>query len=369
MSATSLGDCTFSLQFKEPETGIYGIALTATDSSGTQVKLSTNQYDEPSDGTFPVIIDSCQQPSEGSSAIESLVNSDAWCAVVVGNWDDDAASLPAEVAAYVGDSSNFDLDTMPVSAADPSDWPAKDLVLMPSDVGWIPVDDCKDVWKDLVITQTQPCSGAVLVFHPNPPDTPFGWGKVWDGSRTKLTDAELDRQAPATVISAHGAWLTTMGLVRIPVGTKVTLWVPIGASMGPELGTHVDTGLIDGADRKYEHTYTAGQLIPNFIFQRYEGRIGKHTIQVAKGQPELDQILRPHENIWISACARVYDSVLKSKELHSAAWTSVATGLADLPVYNSPSGLQSGIANATLTDEGVIHTSPVRSSVRAPQHH
>ena len=93
----------------------------------------------------------------------------------------------------------------------------------------------------------------------------------WNGAGSKLSAAQLRATPPATVISAHGAWMTPNGLIRVPVGDKISMYVPIGTLMGNDLGDDVDTGHIVGKDKMFLHTYAAGQLMPDFTFLHFEG--------------------------------------------------------------------------------------------------
>ena len=168
-------------------------------------------------------------------------------------------------------------------------------------------------------------------------------GEEWDGEGTKLTPGQLDAKPPATVISAHGAWTTPDGLVRVPAGDDITTFVPIGDSMLADLAIHVDTGNIVGRDRRYLHTYRPGDLVPNFVFgpltaENYDGRIGKYGVKVQE-YTTLNDLLRPKEGqVWISACADFYVPAGKSTR----------DSLSGLPVHVPGSTALAGHATVTL---------------------
>ncbi len=96
--------------------------------------------------------------------------------------------------------------------------------------------------------------------------------------------------------------MTPNGLIRVPTGDTITMYVPIGTAMGNSLGDDVDTGHIVGKDKMYLHTYTAGQLMPDFTFLHFEGVQGAHVVTVTT-PTNLDGLVRPGEGaIWIAAC-------------------------------------------------------------------
>lgn len=333
-STRNLGHCKFSLVFKRPETGIYAVALSATLAAGGRVDVSRDQYGNDVPGKFPVIIDSCRKPVEDLLDVDSLANPEqATCGVVVGPWDSDVAGLPQEVSAEVNHAKGFDLTPISVASVDPGDWPSKDLVVMKRNgAAWLPLDH----GKDMALVQT---------VHAN------GLPTLWDGSGTKLTKRQLLTRAPAVVISAHGAWYTSEGLIRVPTGDEVTTYVPIGASMGDTLGIHVDTGHISGSDHRYVHTYKAGDLMPNFIFgpltpENYDGLVGKYVTRV-KDLATLNTLLHAHEgSVWISACAKIETDYPDT----------ISKALSHLPIEAIPSGNIEGYASAKITDDGQLHS-------------
>ncbi len=260
------------------------------------------------------------------------------CAVEVGAWDGDAGSIPAKVIDAVERQRDLAITPVRVDQIDPSDLSQRDLTaLRTAGVGWVPTGNTKVLAEDVAVAGNV----AALVKRAKPPGT---IPSAWRGSDTELTEAQLGDKAPATVISAHGYWLPPNGLIRVPAGDHITTWVPIGTVMDGWLGLHVDTGHIIGLDRRYEHIYGPGQLMPNFTFVRFEGTTGKHVINPSR-PVTLDDLVRADEHrIWISACATVY----------LPAGETPAQAQHDIPVYNAPSTKASGTATTSISNSGQL---------------
>jgi hypothetical protein len=342
-SATSLGDCRYRLTFAQPGSGIYRVALTATTQAGEQVPVTTDQDGNTVDGHFPVIIDSCARPAQQIPAVISLVNAqDASCDVSVGSWDGDAPTIAQQVQTDAANEPGLPLEPVPVTKVDPSDWSKRDIVVMEAPgTGWLPTGDAEPSGE----LPTGNGDAVAVVHKVQPPGVP----EVWNGAGTKLSEAQLQAAAPATEISAHGAWYTPNGLIRVPAGDQITTFVPIGAEMDEALGLHVDTGHIVGLDRKYMHTYTPGELMPNFTFVHLGDAgepQGAHVVAVPS-PTTLEAMIRPDEGaVWIGACADVF--VPPGEDL--------AQGLRDLPIHVPGTGTVSGSTSATIDAQGTLHT-------------
>ena len=230
---------------------------------------------------------------------------DPACAVSVGSWDADAASIPAAVVADIEKIRGLEVVPVPVATIDPSDWSGRALVVVEApNTGWLPTGDA-GASSEI----TGPGGAVALVHEIHPADVP----DEWNGDGGELSAAQLQAVPPATVISAHGAWLTPNGLIRVPTGDTITMYIPIGTAMDNGLGLHVDTGHIVGKDKMYLHTYTAGQLMPDFTFVHFggaEGEVqGAHVVGV-QTPTNLDGLVRPGEGaIWLASCANVYAPV------------------------------------------------------------
>jgi hypothetical protein len=349
-STTAVGPCAFRLTFDQPGTGIYDVALQMAGPAGRPLDVSEYQYQDDNgqtvteqvDGKFPVVIASCQRPAQtqdSEGGIDPLVNTDAIsCGVEVGPWDTDAASVPAEVLADMKDLATRSLTAVPVESVDPSAWPTRDLVV--AKYGYLPTGSAAPASGDEY--PTTPGSHIVAVVEPRyvPGGAPGG---EWDGEGTKLTHHQLEAKPPATVISAHGAWFTADGLVKVPAGDDVTTYVPIGTSMLSNLAIHVDTGNIVGRDRRYLHTYRPGDLIPNFDLgpinaTNYGGPIGQYGVKVTENTT-LNGLLHPDEGqVWISACEALY----------VPAGVSTKTALSGLPVHIAGSRKLAGSATVAI---------------------
>ena len=188
--------------------------------------------------------------------------------------------------------------------------------------------------------------GAVALVHEvHPASVP----DEWNGEGGELSAAQLQAAPPATVISAHAAWITVNGLIRVPTGDKITMYVPIGTAMDNTLGEHVDTGHIVGDDKMYLQTYTAGQLMPDFTFVHFggaEGEVQGAHVTGVETPTNLDSLVRPGEGaIWLAACANVYAPVGQTGD----------QALANLPIHTPGSYAVAGSASATVDGNGVLH--------------
>ncbi len=342
-SAVSLGRCHYRLTFAAPGSGIYHVVLTATSQAGEQVTASTDQSGNTIDGQFPVIIDSCSRPTQAIPDVAALNNAnDPSCDVAVGSWDADAPDLAQQVLSDSLRVPSLELTPTAVEMVDPTDWSKRDLIIVARpDTGWLPTGD-NEPTGDLPTGN----GDAVALAHRVYPVQSLP--KDWDGEDSKLTAAELQAAPPATVISAHGAWYTPNGLIRVPTGDEITMFVPIGATMGGQLGVHVDTGHIVGTDNMYMHTYTAGQLMPNFTFIHYGGADepqGAHVVSPAN-PTTLEAVVRPGEGaVWLGSCASVF----------APAGQSAAQALTDLPIHAPGTGTVTGSAAASIDAHGVLH--------------
>ena len=118
-SVKEVGPCTYELAFDAPGTGIYHIALKATDSSGPAIPLSVDQYGATVDGQFNLIIDSCSKPEDDVPDVDALLNADdGLCAVAVGEWDSDAADVATKVLATAESSPTPGIDPVSVDSVD-----------------------------------------------------------------------------------------------------------------------------------------------------------------------------------------------------------------------------------------------------------
>jgi hypothetical protein len=351
-----LGPCKFELTFAAPGTGIYHVGLRATETSGTVIPLSVDQYGQSVDGRFTLIIDSCSQPDDIVADVDALQDDeDSICAVDVGNWDGDSADVATKVIAAAESAPTLELDPIPVDSIDPSDWSGRGLVIGKSQgygglvttkkgTGWIPTG------TNLPATykhngQLPPLeAGEVvgLVSRVNFPSLPDAWGGFVGKKPT-------DEVPPYVVISSHGLWYTPNGLIRVPAGDQISTYVPIGTVMLSDwLGNDIDTGHIRGDDTKYLHVYTAGQLMPNFTFVHYDGpHQGTHVVNPE--QPiTLNNLIRPGEGrIAIAACASLY--IPEGLTLTQA--------LAQLPIHRPGVSQAFGFVRGSITANGELQTS------------
>jgi len=356
-SAKEVSPCNYELTFDEPGTGIYHIALKATDRLGEVTSVSVDQFGRTVDGKFDVVIDSCSQPEDDVPDVDALVNADdGVCAVTVGDWDTDAADVAAKVLAAVESSPTFEVDPVSVDAVDPSDWPgsrglvlkgttgSKGLVL--KSTGWVPTGtkDPPDLFEGYLV----PGEAATLATMVHLPPLPHSWG----GAREEISaegecGVKLDAWPPYVAISSHGLWYTANGLVRVPAGDQISTYVPIGSSMIPCLTVDVDTGHVHGADRRYLHVYTAGQLMPNFTFVHFDGEQGEHVVN-PDSPVTLNNLIRPGEGpIAIGACATLY----------IPAGATLEEAFSSLPVRTPGSGEVIGHRRVTITQNGELQTS------------
>ena len=359
-SAKEVSPCNYELKFDEPGTGIYHIALKATDRLGEVTPVSVDQYGAEVDGQFTLIIDSCSQPGDDVPDVDALVNvDDGVCDVTVGDWDTDAADVADKVIADTEKSPSLDTDPVPVESVDPSDWPGRGLVLQAT--GWAPIGTG---WPPEVSESAGSFSkeysvgvGDAVALVRKVSNIP-GLPKSWNGAANAGENVNLDDHPPATVISAHGFWFVTNGLVRVPAGDQVTTFVPIGTIMGGGLGLDVDTGNVHGDDSKYLHVYTAGQLMPDFTFLHYEYTQGKHVVSpdspitlnnlislIRAGKVTGTDDYGPGEGkIWIGACEPIF--IPDGYTLGEA--------LTKLPIHWPGTNEAVGYANVALTSLGTI---------------
>jgi hypothetical protein len=179
----------------------------------------------------------------------------------------------------------------------------------------------------------------------------------WTGASTPSTPVadchdNVDARPPGVVISAHGLWYPPNGLVRVPEGDQIVTYVPIGTIMAGCLGLDIDTGNVHGADTKYLHVYTAGQLMPNFTFIHYGGEHGKHVVEVTN-PTTLNELIRPDEGrISIAACASVYvpDNA------------TVEQTLSSVPVHTPGTSEAAENSRVTITKTGAIGSSAASGS-------
>lgn len=199
---------------------------------------------------------------------------------------------------------------IPVGSVDPSFKPTKGLTIATA------VLPTGQAYK--VPTGHGNAIAFVLPYHPA--NVPTGF----NGSGTALSPSQV-AQVPSgvTVISAHGLFYTGNGLVRVPPGTTVTTFVPLGTSMEEDLGLHIDSGNLSGDDDQYERTYQPGDLVPNFTFVPFNGQIGGAGTTVADPTTLEDVLSTSTGHVDIAACAPVY----------TPAGETVDQALSELPVY------------------------------------
>jgi hypothetical protein len=361
-SAKEVSPCNYELTFDEPGTGIYHIALKATDRLGEVTPVSVDQYGAEVDGQFTLIIDSCSQPDDDVPDVDALLDDEdpGVCAVAVGDWDSDAADVAAKVLAAVESSPTLEVDPVSVDAVDPSDWPgsrglvlkgttgSKGLVLKSTGTGWVPTGT-KDPPEIGEAGSNSDITGdaAALVRHVSLPPLPSGWRGAWPGADAKECGVNLDDRPPGVVISTHGWWYTPNGLMRVPAGDQISTYVPIGTSMSPCLSLDIDTGHVHGNDMRYFHVYTAGQLMPSFTFLYFNGEHGKHVVDPDEVST-LNALIRPDEGrISIAACATLF----------IPAGATLTQALSLVPVHAPGIGYVIGYRRVTITPNGELQTS------------
>jgi hypothetical protein len=326
-STKELAPCEYELTFSAPGTGIYHVALEATQPSGAATHVSRDQYGDAVDGKFTVIVDSCSDPEQVVPDIDSLLNSDdADCDLEVGEWDSDAADVASRVIADAVGSASLEFAPVPVDSIDPSDWPVRGPTV-PSGpgVGWLPTGVA-------AAYSTTPLDGeyptgvgdaVALVQRLHVAGVPV----AYDGGPHSGSDIPLDGVPPAKVISSHGWWYPPNGLELVPDGDTITTFVPIGTSMGEDLGVDIDVGFLYKEDKLYRHVYKSGDLMPNFSFAHLsekDGKRGKYVYTIP-GTTTLNAVLNTVKGtIWISACAPVYIPV----------GLTASSALKDLPVHS-----------------------------------
>jgi hypothetical protein len=332
--------CTYDLTFDQPGSGVYRVEAHATLPDGTDLPASVDQYGATVDGSFPVVIDSCAKPVQDSPDTAALVNEgSSSCEVAIGAWDPDSASIANEVVSDAQSQPGLGVGGQPVESVDPSDWPARGATL----AEWVPTGTSQSPAE--VQEPTEVTTGAddvvVLAYLHSPLN---GLPGSWDGAGQPLPPGALDDSAPATVISAHGDWYTGNGVVRVPPGDTVTTYVPIGTSMQEHLGLDVDTGHVHGADKRYEHTYQAGQLVPNLTFMHLPFTTGHHVFNPA-APTTLEAVLHPHEGaVWVATCLGIY----------LPAGETLVQGLAHLEVRQQGSTAPEDFVSATISAGGAL---------------
>jgi hypothetical protein len=372
-SAKQVSPCKYELTFDDPGTGIYHVTFKATDRLGYVTPVSVDQFGRTVSGKFGLVIDSCSEPADDVPDVDALLNADDdTCDVTVGDWDTDAAGVADKVIAGMEGSPSLETDPVPVESVDPSDFPSRALVLQAT--GWVPIGTGwpPGVSEEAASWPKQYSVGAgdavALVREVTIPGLPKSWGGACDPWMKHLENendckhVDLDDSAPATVISAHGLWFVTNGLVRVPAGDQITTFVPIGTKMlgGDDygLGIDVDTGNVYGDDTKYLHVYTPGQLMPDFTFVPFDGIQGKHVLS-PESPITLNNLINliragrvtgaddhgPGEGkIWIATCAQVFipDGY------------TLGRALTHLPVHWPGSNEAVGYANVALTSLGTL---------------
>lgn len=343
-STKAVGPCRYELTFRAPATGIYHVALRATEQSGKVIPVSSDQFGQTVDGRFTVVIESCSRPPEGVPDVDALLNpDDGTCDVMVGGWDTDATDVAADVVKDVERSRGLVLVPVPVGSADPADWPGRGLGVG-TQTGWVPTGTSLPpvtVTKSgQIITGTGDAVALIdQVLISGLPDE-------WDGAGVAPSEKQLGDRPPATVIAAHGGWYTPNGLMRVPAGDEITTFVPISTIMNGDLGEDIDTGHIHGDDRKYLHVYTAGQLIPNFTFVHLDDETGQHVVNPS-APTTLSALVKPHEGpVWLATC----------EELFLPQGETVEQALSNLPIHTPGTGEIEGHTHTIITSQGQLGT-------------
>ena len=242
LSAKKVAPCEYQLIFNSPGTGIYHVGLKAKISTGAVIPVTMDQYGESVDGKFTLIIDSCAEPNQDATDIDSLVNSDdGECDLMVGDWDTDAAGLMSKVIDAVDREPTLAITPIPSAAVDPSDWPSKGPVGDGSRTGWVPTGTSRPPLERAGSFATGINSAIAWVSKVSLPGVPESWAGANDHRPVNYDDAP-----PATVISAHGLWYTGNGLIDVPNGDVIETYVPLGTAMESTLGIDIDTGNIHG---------------------------------------------------------------------------------------------------------------------------
>jgi hypothetical protein len=357
LSVKTLDPCSFELTFDTPGTGIYHVDLRATDSGGPEIPVSVDQYGAKVDGQFTLIIDSCDQPENDVGDVDALLDSDdPICDVAVGRWDKDASDLPAKVLAGIEKSSTLAIDPIPVDSVDQSDWAGRGAITSSSDksvdTGWVPTGTSEPPeLQNAIVPASGDVSADALVQLVTIPPLPLSWNG-WDYSGHNIGGAKIDPNDASKniVISAHGYWYTPNGLVRVPKGDKVRTFVPMGTVMLGGLGLDIDTGHITGNDFKYEHVYTAGELMPNFTFVHLgSNEQGKHGINPTNPTTLANLIHSNQGTIDIAACA----------QLLIPTGATLAQALSKVPNQTAGYGGDTGYSRVTIDAEGDVISSPV----------
>jgi hypothetical protein len=340
-SAKKIAPCQYRLTFNPPGTGIYHVGLKATNESGTITPVTVDQYGDTVDGKFTLIIDSCADPDQSVADIDSLLNADDdQCDLVVGDWDTDTADLTSEVIADVDSQPSLAITPIPSAAVDPSDWPSKGPVGDGATGGWVPTGTNRPPLEKAGSFATGINKAIAWVSKVNLPGVPTTWAGANDHRPVNIEEVP-----PATVISAHGLWFTSNGLIHVPSGDTIETYVPLGTAMESTLGLDIDTGNVHGDDKKYLHVYKSGQLVPDFTFMHYGDTPAKHVTTVTD-PTTLNQLVTPDEGIiWISACAPIM--IPEGGTLEKA--------LAGIPIRGP--GVKDpiiGFANVAITSDGQL---------------
>jgi hypothetical protein len=233
LSATQDGNCEVDLRFKKPYTGIYRISLSTTNRGGLEKNLQSDEYGRPAHGIFTLVIDSCANPYQFNSPyvpglVEIVDPSVPTCEVVDSKWDADVKSVRTTVIRDVEHQKDLQISGISPYKIDSSDYPSlKDLSLVYLPTGPLVVPD-----ETLPTSYLSSYDTVALAQKWSFSDVP----STWAGDDTQLTETELNERPKSHPLSAHGAWYTGNGLVRIPPGTSLTTFVPIGTSMSGWLG-------------------------------------------------------------------------------------------------------------------------------------
>ena len=94
-----------------------------------------------------------------------------------------------------------------------------------------------------------------------------GYGSGWHASRFAI---ELARRvsgpghADQIVLSGHGSWEPGRGVIRVPPGTEVVVYVRHGEELFDTIGNYIETGGKTGLPPYYAKVYKSGQFIQNY---------------------------------------------------------------------------------------------------------
>ena len=245
VSSTSLGSCRYQLTFAQPGTGIYRVALVATTQTGERVKVSVDQFGDKVDGLIPVIIDSCSRPTQDVPDVDGLENSqDSACASRRG------AGTPTRPTSL---RRSWPISRRCAALVFPFRSPRS---TRPTGRAGISASSRRRTRVGCRRVTTSPSAryrGVPAV----PSRSSTRSSRRRSSPNGTATAAAHSRAAPGRgagdVISAHGGWYTPNGLIRVPTGDEITMYVPIGTDDGQQPRRSLDTGHIVGQDRS---TYT-----------------------------------------------------------------------------------------------------------------